>query len=160
MKKINKIHLSIFIALSLFSASAVSYCDHKKESDAEMFTGLQTEAAKIVIAFNKAIETGDAKTAINLLSKDVLILEGNNIERSAEQYACKHLLSDINYLAEMRKNIIEHHVSEYEEVAISISRNTLKGTHKGKLVDRVGNETITLRKFDDEWKISHIHWSH
>jgi ketosteroid isomerase-like protein len=44
-------------------------------------------------------------------------------------------------------------------VAISIARSSVKGTYKDKNVDRIGNETITLMKSNDTWKITHIHWS-
>jgi hypothetical protein len=44
-------------------------------------------------------------------------------------------------------------------VAISIARSSVTGTYKDKNVDRIGNETITLMKLNDTWKITHIHWS-
>ena len=62
--------------LTLFSTSVLSHEDEKKQSAPGMFTGLQTDAAKAVIAFNKALQTGDGKTARNLLADNVLILEG------------------------------------------------------------------------------------
>jgi ketosteroid isomerase-like protein len=89
-----------------------------------------------------------------------LILEGKGIERSAEQYASHHMLSDMKFLKAMTTEKIEHHVTQYDAFAFSVSKSTVNGTYKGKEVDRLGNETMTLAKQDGEWKIMHIHWSH
>jgi hypothetical protein len=43
------------IILAIFSTSAFSHTDEKVPSTPEMFTGLQTDAAKVVIAFNQAL---------------------------------------------------------------------------------------------------------
>ena len=90
---------------------------------------------------------------------DVLILEGKGVERSAQEYASHHMLSDMKYLKAMTIESIEHHVTQFDVVAISISRSSVKGTYKDKNIDRIGNETIALKKHDDKWKITHIHWS-
>lgn len=160
MKNFTKMHLVSVIVFALFSTSAVSHGDEKKQSKPELFTGVKTDAAKAVIAFNKALKTGDAKIARNLLADDVLILEGKGVERSAEQYASHHMLSDMKYLKAMKIETVEHHVTQYDDAAFSISKSTVKGTYKDKVIDRQGNETMTLEKQNGEWKITHIHWSH
>lgn len=122
-------------------------------------SGLETPAGKTVLAFHKALETGDAQTAQSLLADNVLILEGKGVERSAQEYASHHMLSDMKYLKAMTIESIEHHVTQYNAIAMSISRSSVKGIYKDKTVDRIGNETITLEKKNDKWKITHIHWS-
>jgi ketosteroid isomerase-like protein len=159
MNIVTKMNLVSMIVLTLFSTSALSHEDENKQSASDMFTGLQTDAAKAVIAFNKALQTGDGKTARNLLADNVLILEGKGVERSAEQYASHHMLSDMKYLAAMTIKTTEQHVTQYDEVAFSISKSTIKGTYKDKEVDRQGNETMTLERQNGKWKITHIHWS-
>lgn len=159
MKTITKISFLAIIVMALFSTFALAHGDEKKNLQPEMFTGLQTDAAKAVIAFKKALGSSDVKTARGLLAENVLIFEGKGVERSAEQYASHHMLSDMKYLKEMTVETIEHHVTEYGTVAVSMSRSTVKGTYKGKKIDRQGNESITLEKHNGEWKIVYIHWS-
>ena len=159
MKKIMKMRLVPILVLTLFSATTFSHGDEKKQSKLEMFSGLQTDAAKTVIAFNKALKMSDVKTARDLLADNVQILEGKGIERNAQQYANHHMLSDMKYLKAMTTETIEHHVTQYDAVALSISRSTVKGTYKGKSVASQGNETMILEKQNGEWKIKHIHWS-
>jgi ketosteroid isomerase-like protein len=160
MKNITKIHLVSMLVFTLFSAAVLAHGDEKKQANPDMFSGLQTQAAKTVIAFNNALETGDVQTARELLADDVLILEGKGVERSAQQYASHHMLSDMKYLKEMSIATIEHHVTQSGDLAFSISRSTVKGTYKDKDVDRQGNETMMLEKQNGQWKIKHIHWSH
>ena len=64
-----------------------------------MFSGLDTPAAKIVIAFHHALNTGDKITAKSLLADDVTIYEGGGVERSADEYAQHHMNSDMEYLS-------------------------------------------------------------
>tara|TARA_R110001606_G_scaffold361564_1_gene514698 strand:+ start:1088 stop:1321 length:234 start_codon:yes stop_codon:yes gene_type:complete len=52
----------------------------------------------------------------------------------------------MKYLKAMTIESIEHHVNQYDVVAMSISRSSVKGIYKDKNVDRIGNETITLEK--------------
>jgi ketosteroid isomerase-like protein len=160
MKHIIQPKLLTIFTLILLNGSVFS---HENETDKEakstMFTGLETSAGKTVLAFHKALETGDAQTARGLLADDVLILEGKGVERSAQEYASHHMLSDMKYLKAMTIESIEHHVTQFDVVAISISRSSVKGTYKDKNIDRIGNETIALKKHDDKWKITHIHWS-
>ena len=160
MKHAIKTKLLTVVTLILLSVSVFSHENEaKKEANSTMFSGLETPAGKTVLAFHKALETGDAQTARSLLADDVLILEGKGVERSAKEYASHHMLSDMKYLKAMAIESIEHHVKQYDVIATSISRSSVKGTYKDKSVNRVGNETITLEKQDDKWKIKHIHWS-
>lgn len=148
------------LALILLSGAVFSHeNDTAKEAKSTMFSGLETSAGKTVLAFHKALETGDPQTARSLLADDVLILEGKGVERSAQEYASHHMLSDMKYLKEMTITSLEHHINQHNNVAISIARSSVKGTYKDKNVDRIGNETITLMKLNDTWKITHIHWS-
>lgn len=160
MKHIIQTKLLTMFGLILLNAAVFSHENEvDKEAKSTMFSGLETSAGKTVLAFHKALETGDAQTARSLLAVDVLILEGKGVERSAQEYASHHMLSDMKYLKAMRIESIEHHVTQYDLVAMSISRSSVKGVYKDKIVDRVGNETITLEKHDEKWKITHIHWS-
>jgi hypothetical protein len=160
MKHIIHTKLLTMIALILLSGVVFSHGNETdKKAKPTMFSGLETPAGKTVLAFHNALETGDEQTARSLLADNILILEGKGVERSAQEYASHHMLSDMEFLKAMTVESIEHHVTQYDVVAMSISRSSVKGIYKDKSVDRIGNETITLEKKDDKWKITHIHWS-
>ncbi len=160
MKYLNQAKVLILFISLLYSTVVLSHGPTVKEkSDTALFSGLETSAGKAVLAFQTALETGDAKTARSLLADDVLIFEGKGVERSAEEYASHHMISDMRYLHAMTIVSIEHHVKEHGALAISNSRSRVKGTYKNQEINRIGNETIILERLDGDWKITHIHWS-
>jgi ketosteroid isomerase-like protein len=142
-----------------FSSTAFSHGDEKHQDKQVMFTGTDTDAGQVIVAFHKALGFGDAVKARSLLADDVLIIEGAGVERSANEYASHHMLSDMKYLQAIDVKTLEHHVQVFSAIAISISRSSNKGVYKGKKIDSAGNETITLMQDSDGWKIAHIHWS-
>ena len=129
------------------------------KSSANMFSGVDSIPAKIVIQFHQALKGGDKALARSLLADNVLIFEGGGVERSADEYAHHHMLADMKYLAAINSTTLEHHVQITGNSAISISRSKTSGTYKGKDVDYEGMETMVLSKQENGWKIVHIHWS-
>lgn len=123
------------------------------------FTGMDLDAAKVVLAFHKALKDGDKLTVKQVLADDVMIFEGGRVERSEAEYEHHHMSADMAYLKEMSIETIEHHVQVSGNTAVSLSRSKVTGTYKGKAIDREGMETITMLKNNDQWLISHIHWS-
>ena len=151
--------LTVFAFLLSFSAVVSAHGDEKHNEESQYFSGTDSDAATLVLKFHKALETGNGDLAASLLADDVLIFEGKGVERSAQEYASHHMLSDMKYLSQMQIELIEHHVKENGTYAISLSRSLVKGQYKGKEVNHIGNETIGLEKLNDDWKITHIHWS-
>jgi len=123
-------------------------------------SGLETEAAKVVMTFHNALRTGDGRLARSQLADQVTIFEGGRVERSADEYAQHHMQSDMRYLKEMNIETLEHQVQVMGNTAISMSRSHTKGKIDGKDRDHEGMETIVLEKRGKSWKIKHIHWSH
>ena len=154
MKTIN----ILLVLLMTFSFAANAHGD--KNKDKGLFKGVDTPAAKVVLAFHQALETGNQKQARAQLADDVTIFEGGRVERSADEYAHHHMLSDMKYLAAMKSDTLEHQVTILGNTAISASRNQTKGTYNGEERDYQGMETMVLEKQNGEWKIKHIHWSH
>jgi ketosteroid isomerase-like protein len=123
-----------------------------------MFTGMDSEAAKVAKAFHHALRNGDEKSARELLANDVLIFEGKGVERSADEYASHHMKSDIKFLNKMSITPLEHHVQSQGLLATSISRAKISGHYKDKDIDIVSAETMLLKKVNGKWKITHLHW--
>ncbi len=147
--------LFIMPVIMSFAASA-----HEKEHHEKgMFSGLDTPAAKLVIAFHHALNTGDKITAKSLLADDVTIYEGGGVERSADEYAQHHMNSDMEYLSSVTNKALEHQVKVLGNTAISASRFLVNGMFKGEERDYQSMETIVLINTEGEWKIKHIHWS-
>ncbi|MBB3167425.1 YybH family protein [Simiduia aestuariiviva] len=130
----------------------------KSTVDTALFVGVDSAPAKTVTRFHAALVAGDVATARALLADDVLIFEGG-VERSADQYASHHMLSDMKFLKQMKQKILEHKVDIYGDTAVSSRRTHTTGTYKEKAIDSLGFETLHLVKTTSGWKISHIHWS-
>ena len=144
----------------LMTVSFVVHAHGDKQKDKGMLKGLDTPAAKVVLAFHEALETSNKELARAQLADDVTIYEGGRVERSADEYAHHHMLSDMKYLAAMKSETLEHQVTVLGNTAISASRRHTTGSYKGKERDYEGMETMVLEKQNGEWKIKHIHWSH
>ena len=63
------------------------------------------------------------------------------------------------FLKEMSIEPLEHHVQVQGDSAVSLARTKVSGQYKGKTIAHTGMETITLLQVNDNWQITHIHWS-
>ncbi len=160
--RIVKIALIMMVSLNTsFIASALGVEELHAAKKVELpFIGTDSPAGQAVIAFHKALKTGDAESARAFLADNVLIFEGKGVERSADQYANHHMLSDMKYLAEVTTVTLEHTVKVSGNFAVSMMRSKTTGTYKGKDRNYEGNETMTLSLVNGKWLITHIHWSH
>lgn len=158
----NKVQTLSAISLSLALFSPVSALAHGNEKPATpaLFVGESTAAAQAVKAFHQALRAGDAKAVRAMLADDVLIVEGNGVERSADEYASHHMLADMKFMAAVQVEALEHQTKVLGKVAYSVSRSQLTGDYKGKPVDVISKETLVLVDTGAGWKIVHVHWSH
>ena len=157
----NRLKLSIGWSLTLailFVANSV-YADQDKGVFYSEMSGLESAAAKTVIAFHTALQGGDANTARGLLSDNVTIYEGKGVERSADEYASHHMLGDIAFLEALKPSTLEHRVNVLGNMAYSVSKTHMTGSYKDTVIDQISVETMVLAKEDETWRIIHIHWS-
>jgi len=148
VKRVTYVLLPLFISCLSFSSNSLAHGD-----------SVNSKVKNTVLAFHHALKVGNKKTARALLANDVLIFEGGGVERSADEYAQRHMLADMKYLAAVKTKILEHTVKVTGNVAVSMSRSKTTGNYNGKARDYEGMETMTLNDVDGEWKITHIHWS-
>ncbi len=159
MTKKNISILTILLSLTL-SLAAFSHGDEKhEESKKPLFSGLDTEAAQVVKQFHTALRTSDTDLARSVLSNDVLIYESGTAERSAEEYAAGHMKADMQYLATISSEIIEHQIKVNADLAISTAQFKNTRTVAGRSRESISMETIVVSKIDGKWLITHIHWS-
>lgn len=152
-----KIITALFFSVATFSSIVFAHGD--KHQNEALFKGLDSPAAKVVVAFHEALKSGDKQQAQDLLADDVTIFEGGGVERSALEYAQHHMLADMAYLNAVDSQTLEHQVEVVGTTAISISRSHTKGVYKGKERDYESMETMILELQKGSWKIIHIHWS-
>ncbi|MFB0981492.1 MAG: nuclear transport factor 2 family protein [Alteromonadaceae bacterium] len=153
----------VFISTLLISTaspfSVSAHGDEKHPTKNTFFVGTQSSAAKVVSSFHTALKSGDKKAARTLLADNVIIFEGGGIERSADEYANHHMLADMKFLESVENKLLEHQVFMQGDMAYSVSRSKTQGNYKGKEINFIGMESITLKNTDSGWKITHIHWS-
>lgn len=123
-------------------------------------SGAETEPGKVITQFHRAIKLGKKKKARYFLYDNVVIFEGGKVEKSADEYANHHMLSDMKYAAKLHTEVLEHKVTIVGDMAYSFSRTKSIGQYKGGYINKEGMETMVLLKEEGKWKISHIHWSH
>jgi ketosteroid isomerase-like protein len=148
---------SLILAILIIANSV--YADQDKQAFSYATSGLDSAAAKTVIAFHTALQDGDANTARRLLSDKVTIYEGKGVERSADEYASHHMPGDMEFLKALKPSTLEHQVKVLGAVAYSVSKTQLMGSYKDTVIDRINVETMVLAKEDETWRIIHIHWS-
>ena len=160
--KMTKILTLLVLVFGVYLASANVFAHGKEQVNAKprLFVGMSSEAAHVVKAFHRALQTGNEDVARKLLADDVLIFEGGRVERSAGQYASHHMKSDINYMKKLKVVPIEHQVQVFGDTAVSMYRAQVTGKYKNETVDRESMETLVLKKHrGGNWKIINIHWS-
>ena len=142
----------IFVAAS---CTVLAHGDNKQAHQSKL-SGSETAPGQALLAFHKALRVQNEVAAKKLLADNVMIVEGGGIERSAEEYASHHMLSDMKFVSTLSSELLEHKVAIYGDSATSFSltRNT---TESGKTYRSY--ETAILTKHDGQWKIAHLHWS-
>ncbi|MCZ0866809.1 nuclear transport factor 2 family protein [Dasania sp. GY-19] len=150
---------TVVLAAIIVTIGTISvHADKSPPTNLNNFINVESAPGQIVNQFHQAFETGDIKTLRSHLADDVLIFEGG-VERSAESYASHHMLADIQYYTGINSTTLEHRVTIGVDLAVSISRSKHVGAYKSEAVNNINFETVILRKVNDKWKITHIHWS-
>ena len=109
--------------------------------------------------FHAALSRGDTAAAAALLDDDALIFEQGGVERSKAEYSVHHLPADAEFSKAVKSQQVKRTERSDGDFAWVGTESTMKGSFKGKSVDRVSTETMVLRRVRGAWKIVHIHWS-
>lgn len=117
------------------------------------------DAAATVDAFHAALKSGNSAGATALLADDALIFESGEVERSKAEYAARHLPADIEFSKTVPFELTRRHGAAGNGWAWVASEGRMRGSWRGKPVDRLSTETILLRADEGSWKIIHVHWS-
>jgi ketosteroid isomerase-like protein len=116
-------------------------------------------AAATVDAFHAALRRGDTLSALFLIADDGLVFEDGRAERKAE-YAARHLAADAAFSKAVSSEMIDRRGDATPDGLAWIATQTrARGRFRGTKVDRVGVETMVLRRLGATWQIVNIHWS-
>lgn len=108
--------------------------------------------------FHDALRSGDTATAKSLLSSDLRVLEGGEVENRA-QYIAHHLAADIEFAKAVRGEQTVVSYVRQGNVAWLVSRSTATGKFNGRDIDSVGAELMILSRTQRGWRIRAVHWS-
>ena len=128
-------------------------------ADVSASSGAFADAAAAVDAFHDSLAKGDLKAAQALLDEQLLVYEQGHVERSKAEYASHHLGSDAQFSAATKRAQTTRGGAVVGDIAYVSSEGRVAGTFKGKPIDLITLETMTLKRDGGAWRIVHIHWS-
>ncbi len=111
-----------------------------------------------VSRFQDALKSGDTATIRRVISSDLRVLEGGEVETRA-QYLSHHLAADIEFAKAVRSERAVLSYTRQGNVAWLISTSTATGNFNGREINSVGAELMILSRAQKGWQIRAIHWS-
>jgi ketosteroid isomerase-like protein len=117
------------------------------------------DAASVVGAFHRALQSGDKAAALESLAPDALVYEGGRIERDKAEYASHHLSADAAFAAATKRIVMRQSGAAIGDMAWIASEAKTSGTYRDRAINSLSTETMVLRRTGDTWQIVHIHWS-
>lgn len=110
-------------------------------------------------AFHAALASQDEARVRRLLANDVLILESGGAERSLEQYASHHMMSDMTFLSSVSSETLSQTAETFGDTAWVATETVLRGRFNDREIAVKSQESLVMRRQDDRWIIEHVHWS-
>lgn len=115
------------------------------------------EPGAVLDAFHHALAEGNGQQALDWLHENATILEGGHLE-TREAYASGHLRSDMAFLGNMNRERLDRQVTLDDGQARIVTRSRLTGSVDGEMLNMISEETATLLRAENGWRISHLHW--
>lgn len=109
--------------------------------------------------FRAALKAGNAKAAMAELADDVVIFESGHVERSRADYQAEHFIEDMKFLKSAKVQDLRQRVQVEGNTATIQHESRVDAMSKGKPVVLYSLETLVMNKIDNDWRITHIHWS-
>lgn len=129
----------------------------EQQSESDHHHDVADEPGAVLDAFHHALAEGNGQQALSWLHENATILEGGHLE-TRDAYASGHLSSDMAFLANMNRERLDRQATLDDGQARIVTRSRLSGSVEGESVDVISEETATLLRTDDGWRISHLHW--
>lgn len=162
----------VALALATLVASPTVWAHGEKKHDpAQMAAGRETADAQLTIApaaaeavavverFSVALSAGNFTQAGAELDPTVLILESGGAEHSRDEYLGGHAKSDAAFLKVAHITLKRRAAFASGDLAWVGSESEIHAMKGQEMLMIASTETMVLRKTDQGWKITHIHWS-
>ncbi|GGE39115.1 hypothetical protein GCM10011367_11930 [Marinicauda pacifica] len=111
------------------------------------------------LAFHSALASQDEAQVRSLLAEDVLILESGSAERSLEQYASHHMMSDMAFLSSVSRETLSQTAEIFGDMAWVATETVLRGRFNEREIAVKSQESLVMRREGESWIIEHVHWS-
>jgi mono/diheme cytochrome c family protein len=138
--------------------------DHDHENSAAPATASVTVspeaagASAVVDRFQSLLAAGKTREASALLDNGVLIFESGGAEKSRAEYASHHLGADAEFLKSAKVKVDSRVANAAGDFAWVATESTLH-TAGAKPAHLASTETMVLKRFGNDWRIVHVHWS-
>lgn len=110
-------------------------------------------------AFHAALASQDETQVRALLAENVLILESGGAERSLEQYASHHMMSDMAFLSSVSSETLSQTSEVFGDIAWVATETALRGNFNEREIAVKSQESLVLQRAGEGWVIEHVHWS-
>lgn len=117
------------------------------------------DAAAAVDSFHAALVAGDREGVLRSLDRQVVIFESGGAEMSRDEYALHHLEADMEFVRAVKTEVVDRQAHATAEIAWVLTRTRTRGRFRERDLDIDGTETMVLRRFVQDWRIVHVHWS-
>lgn len=131
---------------------------HAEDADHDDAQMGSLNPAGVSDALFAALKSGDAAAVGNMLADDVMILEGGHAQISKADYMAGHMLSDMEFLAEINNEVLSREASEAGDIAWVTTHTRSSGFYKRKPINSASREFLLMKRIDGAWKITHIQW--
>jgi ketosteroid isomerase-like protein len=117
------------------------------------------EPKEIVAIFHDALSKGDTAKVMNILAPNVIIYESGYVEHSRAEYAAHHLPEDIKFAQRSSLKVLNLAEKRTGDFSLVMEETETTAQQNNKQVKYFGTGSLLLEKINDEWLITHIHWS-
>ncbi|MBD3668640.1 MAG: DUF4440 domain-containing protein, partial [Kangiella sp.] len=114
--------------------------------------------AQIADSLHHRLKSGDVSAVKALLAPDVLILEGDHAQRNRLEYMSDHMVSDMAFLPNIEREILDREVRQTSDLAWVITRSRMEGEFKGQVIKQETREMLVMEHDGQKWQITLIHW--
>jgi ketosteroid isomerase-like protein len=138
--------LCVAAAICLFAMTTASASDERSP-------------AEVLDAFTAAIDAGDRRAALALLTRDVAVFETGAADRSRSDYEGVHLGMDIEFASYTTRVLRSRRQGSGGDLHWITSLYSDQGEINGEATVQMTAETALLRRVGQTWRIAHLHWS-
>jgi ketosteroid isomerase-like protein len=148
----------IILTSCIVLVAVTAGCAEKSNSAAQTDAAPDSTFLNTASLFHAALERGDSAAVVSLLSPDLRVLEGGDVENH-DEYLAHHLGADIEFSKAVseQRSIVSRTLEG--NTAWIISKSVATGTFRGRSVDSNGAELMILGRTPTGWHIRAVHWS-